>query len=369
MTFPAIPHRLVLLLLAVQAIVLARHLGPAHVLPAAVLLIEGGDHMSAAQFTRKGWNTAPGAVRAGRFGGQAFDCRTGSGVTWNATRSLKASATTVYAGFSILFFTDFNSNLSDIFVFRAAGVSAWRLQHSDGVLRVVNSSNVVVATGTTPLNQFGQWYYIEVKAVINGASGSCEVRLNGATEIPATTGNFGSTAIDGILLHRQGSLGAGVATGYGHSYDDMWVNDSGFLGDVRVATVYPQQDGAHSAWTPASGTDHFEMVNDPAAQDDDTTYLSDSTPDDIDTWIFGDVDGGAVIHGVQYTVTARKDDAAVRQVAAVARQSGTDHVGSTLTLGTSYASTVELYDTDPDGNAWTPDTFNNDVEFGVKEIA
>ncbi len=65
---------------------------------------------------------------------------------------------------------------------------------------------------------------------------------------------------------------------------------------------------------------------------------------------------------------ARKDDAAVRQIAPVIRQAGSDNVGATVTLSSTYQFFQQIYNQDPTAADWTPTTFNAD-EFGIKEIA
>ena len=237
---------------------------------------------------------------------------------------------------------------------------------TSGHITVKNSGGTTIATGTTALSAAG-WAYIEFKLVINGASGSIEVHLNGVSEIGTTTGNFGSTGVDSVNLTIGG---VAIQT----DYDDMYACDTTgsapnntFLGDVRVTTEFPTSDGAHTAWTATGGGSHYTQVSD-ATPDDDTTYVSDSTPNDIDTYGFGDIDGGATVYGVQVNLYARKDDAATRQVAPVIRQASTDYVGTTVTLTATYTYYSQVYNQDPTSTNWTPGNVNSD-EYGVKEIA
>jgi hypothetical protein len=129
----------------------------------------------------------------------------------------------------------------------------------------------------------------------------------------------------------------------------------------------PNGAGAHSAWTPNGATPNYACVDETTA-DGDTTYVSDSTPGDIDTYAFADVDASATVYGVQTNLYARKDDAGTRQIAPVVRQSGTDYVGTTVTLGSSYSFYSQIYNQDPTAADWTAAHVNAD-EFGVKEIA
>jgi hypothetical protein len=131
--------------------------------------------------------------------------------------------------------------------------------------------------------------------------------------------------------------------------------------------VYANADGAHSQFGVSSGSAHYSLINE-ATPDGDTSYVTDSTPGHYDTYVFDDIDSGATVYGVQLNLYARKDDAGTRQIAPVIRHSGTDHDGTTVTLGTSYGFTRELHDKDPTGTDWTPSTVNAN-EYGVKEVA
>jgi hypothetical protein len=238
---------------------------------------------------------------------------------------------------------------------------------------VRNSGGTVIATGTTPLPG-NNWSYIEIKGFINGASGTCEVHLNGNTEIASTVGNFGSSNFDGIsYAYASNSSGVGV----NGDFDDIYVADTSgsaprntFLGDTRVETLYPSADGANQAWTPNSGSPHFSRVNEHTSTfpDDDTSYVSDLNSGDRDTYVCDDL---SVVTGnvfaVQTNLYARKDDAGLRQVTPVIHQGGVDYDGNTLTLGSNYAVLQQIYNQDPTSADWTPANVNAD-EFGIKVV-
>lgn len=331
----------------------------------ALVLMEGFDHLTAGQMTTKGWSNNPNSVVGGRFGGQAF--RWSNNSSGNGTHALPASYSTLFMGCAVKMSSV--AGAGDVFTIQAGSTLTCRLQiTAAGILRVQNSGSTTVATGTTALNP-GTWYYVEVKVVIAGASGSVEVHLNGVSEIAATTGNFASTNVDTIGLNGARSGASNTV-----DFDDIYVLDTTgsaprntFLGDVRVATIYPSSDGAHTAWTPDSGTAHFSRVNE-TTPDGDTSYVSDSTPGDIDSYGFGDIDGAATVYGVQTNLYARKDDAATRQIAPLTRQASTDYVGATVTLGSTYTTYSQLFNQDPVAADWTAGNVNAD-EFGVKEIA
>jgi hypothetical protein len=328
----------------------------------AVVLMEGFDHVAANQTALKGWSASPTSMQTGRFGGQAAEV---SNLARTLSKLLPSTYATLIAGCAVKV-SNVTSAL-DFFQLRAGATATVRIScNASGQIQVRNSGGTIIATGTTVLVS-NAWNYIEVKAFINGASGTVEVHLNGAVEIASTTGNFGSTNLDTIALIGNTSS---VVT----DWDDIYAADTTgaaprntFLGDVRIATVMPTSDGAHSQWTPSTGTAHWSLV-DETTPNDDTDYVSDATPGHYDTFGCGPIDTAATVFGVQTNLYARKDDAAVRQIAPVIRQSGTDHDGATVTLTSTYAFYTQLFNQDPTPADWTPTTVNAD-EYGVKEIA
>lgn len=351
--------KLIRLILSALAFVLLARSGHGSVSPAAVVFIEGFDFLTAAQATTRGWSQAWSSVGTGRFSGQA--ARLPGGAT---RKALPTGYTELYAGFA---YRSIPAVAGDVFAFTTAGnVDAFRVRlvvtGSFFNLAILNSAGTVIATGTTNILA-STWYYVEVHALINGASGSCSMRINGISEIANTTGNFGSTAVTQVTL----------TGGNNTDIDDVYVLDTTgsaprntFLGDVRVQTIMPSGAGSHTQWTPSTGS-NFAAV-DETTPNDDTDYVSDSTAGHYDTYAYADIDSGATVYAVQTNVWARKDDASVRQIAPVIRQSSTDYDGTTVTLGSSYGLFSQLYDKDPTAADWTAANVNAD-EFGIKLIA
>ena len=329
----------------------------------AVVLIEGFDHESNQQVTAKGWSLAFQSMVAGRFDGQAG--RRSSSIS-NLTKLLPSTYATLIFGVAVRF-GQLPAGTADFLQLMAGATATCRIGlNSSGVIVVRNSGGTVVATGTAVFNP-SVWNYIEVKVFINGASGTVEVHLNGATEIASTTGNFGSSNIDTVNIVQ-------IVLNANTDFDDIYACDTTgssprntFLGDVRVETLYATADGAHSQWSPNSGSNHFDRVDETPA-DGDTTYVSDSTVGHLDSYVFGDIDTGATVYGVQVGMYARKDDAVTRQVANLIRQASTDYIGNTATLSSTYQFYTQIYNQDPTSADWTPTTVNAD-EFGVKEIS
>ena len=135
-----------------------------------------------------------------------------------------------------------------------------------GAITVLNAAGTLVAAPVAAFNS-GVWQYLELKAVVAGGSGSVTFRANGVIDanVNAVTANLGSTAVGQaqwiVTLNQSGAF-------YTSTVDDVYLLDSTgsaprntFLGDSRVETLYPVADGAHTDWTPDTGTAHWSRVN------------------------------------------------------------------------------------------------------------
>jgi len=238
-------------------------------------------------------------------------------------------------------------------------------------LQVSRGDGTVLATGTATVS-LSTWHYIEIKVTISDSAGAAEVRLNGVTDINISsvdTRNGGNASADTIQI-----AGGPSSSGVDMRYDDVYLCDgtgsinNDFLGDVRVSALYPTGAGAHTDWTPSTGS-NWQNVDD-ATSNGDTDYNSSGTPNQIDTYAMGDLPASAAsVLGVFYHFWVRKDDAGSRQVAPVVRISGTDYVGTTVTVPSSYDEFHEMHETSPATSAaWTVSEVNG-MEYGVKEIA
>lgn len=325
-----------------------------------LLLIEGFETAQASKLQSKGWQFNASSLVAGRFGGSAAQFGATNNKPFSPSTSLVIglawrTSNTTSTSLDIL-----NFSIGASAIVRLVWNSAQRLE-------VRNNVNTLLATGPSVL-LVNTWYFLELKAVI-ATSGSFEVRLNGVTEIASTAANFGSTPVNAF---------AWTVPPGNSQYDDIYVLDTtgsaprnDYLGDIRVVTLFPSADGASSQWTPNSGTAHFSRVNEASGTfpDDDTSYVSDATVGDTDSYVFQDLPAGAsAVHAVQVNMYARKDDAASRQIASVVRQAGTTYPGTSVAVPSSYSYLSQIYQQDPTSTDWTVANVNAD-EFGVRVIA
>lgn len=339
-----------------------------------VVLIDGFDNLAANQFTAKGWSANVSSVVAGNPDGNAARfSNVGAGTP--SKKSLPSNYATVIVGIALR--TDGLGPFTTDTVLRLLAGSTriadlqLVLVSGNHFLRVLNAAGSTVATATTTVIANSTWYYVEVKLTV-GTSGSVEVKVNGSTEIASTTGNFGTSNVDGIQLMNSNSNGSTVVS---TDFDDLYVIDTSaspnntYLADAthtpHVQTIYPTADGAHTGWTPDTGTDHFARV-DETPPDGDTSFVSASTVGTRDSYVFGDPTSLTGIKCVQICAYARKDDVTGREIELVARPTSTDYDGPSQPLAQTYGFFLDRRETNPDTSAaWTMTDIDG-AEFGIK---
>lgn len=333
-----------------------------------LIFMEGFDTASDPLKRGWSWDTSPtGSVVGGRQSGNAIRINFGQ---VSLGRAITMASTTII-GFAYQFSANQSATMPLLWINQSAfdvNVVAFIKLTTANKLQVTTGAGTVIATGTTTLAA-NTWYYIELKLTVNGASGACALQLNGVSEIATTTGNFGSTNPGFLQLPHPQSNGSVF-------FDDLYVCDTtgsrnnDFLGNCHIETLFPNGDGTHTDWSPNSGTTHYTQVDDASGTypDGDTSYVSDATSGDRDTYTVPSLQTLAPsIFGVQTSMYARKDDAPARSIARVIRQGGVDYDGTSKALTNSYADYRQIDETDPTGAAWTIANVNGD-EFGVKDV-
>lgn len=164
-----------------------------------------------------------------------------------------------------------------------------------------NKGKIQVFNGAIPLGWTTQifavdtWYYLELKVYTAAADavppGQIDLYLAG-NPVPIFTATDLDTRPDGTVEyhdqfkffneHFQNTF-----------YDDLYVLDgtgafnNDILGEMRVVAIHPATpDTATVNWTCATGSDHFELVNDVARDADDTglDYVYTAGDGDIDLY-------------------------------------------------------------------------------------
>jgi hypothetical protein len=328
-----------------------------------LIMIDGFDLYSTGNPASGRWAGATGGtggVRTGRIGGFAL---AGDQFT-NATASVPGAPTQFSMGMAFQQTTLPSSQVN---------VATWKVGGAGQIQMVINpDGSLAVIRGVTTLGttvaviSAGVWAYVEVECVISATVGVFNIYVN-SVQVLALSGvntkNQSAGTIDQLTLFPGANTPNQLA-------DDFYLTSvASKLGECRVETVRPSADTAQKDWTPNSGTANFSRVNE-ATVDGDTSYVSSSTPGQIDLYDFTDLASApATIHAVQTTIIARKDDAATRTVRSKVKSSSTTGNGATTALSTSFASIRDIFVTDPNTSAaWTGLTFNA-AQMGMEEVA
>jgi hypothetical protein len=205
-----------------------------------------------------------------------------------------------------------------------------------------------------------QYHWFELKVTIDATGGSVELRRNGAVLL-TFSGNTKGAPTGDVTRVQLRSMNVSSSNRVDVWLDDIVIADDlggqndDFLGDLRISTLVPVADTGQKDWSPSSGSSNFSRVAE-IPPDDDTSYVSGATPGDRDLYAMTPVGMTPLsIKGLQQTVLARKDNAGDRALSFVLKSGTEVAVGPATLLGTSYAFTETMHETDPaTGAACTP---------------
>lgn len=145
-------------------------------------------------------------------------------------------------------------NLYNITSFRTAanGLIANVWVGSNGRIYVTNSVGTTIADSSSPVVSTGAWNHVAIRFKIGAGTGLVEVRVNKIEVLNEDSLSLGSTNIG-----QLGFDGSGSPIADGFYIDDLVVNtatgtyNNTWLGDPRVATLYPRADDpVEQGWTP-----------------------------------------------------------------------------------------------------------------------
>jgi hypothetical protein len=242
------------------------------------------------------------------------------------------------------------------------------LNNGVGTLSVIRggSGGTVLATSANVIG-LNQWYYIELKALIDNA-GTYQVRVNGVDWIVAGAGDTQASATNNFANRVRYNLGRIDSATY---LEDVYICDgdgsrnNDFLGDIRIAAGFADAAGTFSQFTPTSGVNYTCI--DETTPNDDTDYVATSGVGNIDTYNFAalPVASGTIL-GIQMLPYARKDDAGSRSISNIIYYNSTAYSGAAQSVGDIYSYYPEIFETNPDtSDNWTVPEVNS-AEFGVK---
>ena len=243
--------------------------------------------------------------------------------------------------------------------------------------RASPSAPFAPVTFTTPggLMASNAFHHLQMKILLSNTVGRVQIRVDGSLTDNYDSGAVLNTTDNGVTYTGVRIGGMGFTSGNLIYYDDLVIMDSlgttckDFLGDIRVEALEPTAAGNKQQWTLGAGSSNYSAVDDGATPDDDTTYITSSTVNQIDTNITEDsaLPTSGIVHAVGMKLLAKKDQPGNRTIAPVTRISGTDYVNSDLTVNQdSYTYRPEAWEVSPaTAVAWTITELNG-AEFGVK---
>lgn len=342
----------------------------------AFLFCDSFDHLATAQLPSK-WNSVLGGANIGAAGGRNGTNSLRLDGNETITKQLSPSGSTCIIGFARKpgsavnltgpFLAIGDATVTHITIAMNADLT-WNVARG-GVLNNTLGTSLGDTSAAHTLDQYDYW---EVKVIIHNSAGVVDIKKNGVSVL----------ALMGIDTQNGGTAGwtnfalAAATNTNLADYDDLYVLDgtgsaphNDCYGDVRIAAHFPTADGTTTDATPSTGSDHYAVV-DEAAANSDTDYNTVTAVGDKDTLELTDlIPTGAAILAFQTVIFAKKSDAGVGVVCPVLRYSGTDYDGDDHALSTAYACAVQPYENNPGTGIQMTEAEFNALEVGYKRTA
>lgn len=209
------------------------------------------------------------------------------------------------------------------------------------------------------------WYYIELYASASASAGTVTVQVNGPQGTQNATGaevmhvegvrTLHHTATGPYWLAIYGLYGGFSSDTRDSRFDDFYLRAGDeFVGDCRVVGLELSSDRA-TDFTPLTGSDNFDMVNEVTA-DSDTSYNHTNVDQDQDIFEAVDVADFGTILAVQVANVARGTVADEWELENAIDLSGTFSYGDPQTLAATYPAngvTPTVFMQAPGALAWT----------------
>lgn len=253
----------------------------------------------------------------------------------------------------------------------AANKASLRI-NSSRKLQLYDSTGTLLATGSATIAD--EWTRIEAN-ICTGASCNSTIYVNGSSDISAT-GNFSTTQHGSIRLGKVANQNSNAVVYY---FDDILLDNSSCIGNVRVKRVPIDGEGDLQQWVSSTGIiqdDTYPQVSD-FPPGDETTYIKNpgSGLPEFATYGVGSEVGDApsgAIRSVKVHVYARQDSVQVGDSAfgLIIRNNEFEYASGTNILN-GFTGEIEgrglLRNVDPyTGASWQPDGVQT-MEIGVFE--
>jgi hypothetical protein len=255
-----------------------------------------------------------------------------------------------------------------IFSLYDSSTEQFALRQTVGGELAVYKGTTLLATSAVVLST-DSWYYIELKVVLHGSTGSYELRLNGVNilsdgseDTTGTSNNYAQT------IRFWGAFNSDPDTQFG--FDDIYICDgtgateNDFLTPRQVFTSFVNAAGDSTQFTPSAGS-NYQCVDD-VPHDSDATYVESGTSGHQD--LYG-VDNVALtdITAVQISVVCKQTDDTPFDIKLVAKSDSTVDEGSAIAVGaTDYVTRSRILVENPHTTAPWTDSDIDSAQFGIE---
>lgn len=211
--------------------------------------------------------------------------------------------------------------------------------------------------------------HLEFKAYIHDTEGSIALRANEVSWINLgnlDTRNGGTGVVDTVKI-------ANTTNNADLWFDDYiiatWQQPIGtgqWYGNIRIETLFPEDFGTITGWTPAGNVSNWQNV-DETAHNSDVDYNYSATVNASDLYTMQNISTGTGSNvGIQLTYVARKDDAIERVTAPLIRTNATVYQGDNDSLTTSYVHYYESWNFNPNTSTYFSLSEINALQAGIQ---
>ncbi len=211
------------------------------------------------------------------------------------------------------------------------------------------------------------WQYLEIYVKIANAGGIFTVRQNGV-EIFTVTGD---TQASVNAYANRIRFCCAISSTVDHCHiDDIYICDgtSGdtFRGPGKIEAILPTSD-VTANWSASANAAHYTLVDEHPGNDD-TDYVYENASGDLDSFGYADLATLTIddIEGLQINTQAALSAAGSMTLQNYCKSNGTENTVNHTVASTTYYTSFNVLETDPNtANAWTVIGVNS-AEFGVK---
>lgn len=224
----------------------------------------------------------------------------------------------------------------------------------------------VIKVGTVTYSAFAStntWFHFGIDFKL-ATSGWIYIYINGVQQIAYTGNTSFPVNFDRINV---GNKYFGGFWGSDIWFDDIFVDATvgesaaAQVPDLRFDFIQPNADASPNAWTPNSGSTHYNRVNE-VAPDGDTTYLEVNTASQEEKFGMANIaslpSGWSIPAVIPVRVGKKQDAGSGLGTQFKLTESSSTANGSTLALTSSYAAASERFTAKPSGGAWTEAAVN-----------